>query len=419
MKIVIQSLNFSPDLTGIGKYTGEMADWFSSKGHFVQVVTAPSFYPAWRIKPLVKNYMWHIEERNNIRIWRCPIWVPSNPSGFKRILHVISFALSSFPIMLWLIFSRPEIIISIEPPLLTAPTAILASKISGAKFVLHIQDFEVDAAFDLGLIKGGTLRRCAYKLEKYILSSAHLVTTISSRMMEFVANKGVPLDRIFYLPNWADISLVDHTSSVESITRFTQNEAYRTRLNIPKDKIIALYSGNMGAKQGLDLLANVANKFKYVDKLIQKIHFIFCGEGVGREALVNACKDLTFVQFLDLQPLETLLDFLAIADIHLLPQHEMVNDLVMPSKLGGMMASGKPVVACARNNTEVSKLVNKFGIVVQPNNPEEFFDALLLLANDESLRLKFGIAGREYAVKNLDRNNLLNNFETQLRAIIA
>lgn len=419
MKIVIQSLNFSPDLTGIGKYTGEMADWFSDNGHFVEVITAPSFYPSWKIKSPSRNNIWHVETRDNLRIWRCPIWVPIIPSGFKRIFHIISFVLTSLPIMVWMIFSRPDIIISIEPPLLTAPVAILASRVSGAKFILHIQDFEVDAAFDLGLIKGHTLRKYAYKIEKYILSSSHLVATISSRMMEIVAYKGVPLDRIFYLPNWADIPLVHHSNSLEGKARSAQIESYRTRLNIPKNKIIALYSGNMGAKQGLELLGKVANKFKCTDKSIQKIHFVFCGEGVGREALVNSCKDLTFVQFLDLQPSEGLLDFLAIADIHLLPQHESVNDLVMPSKLGGMMASGKPVVACARNNTEVSRLVNKCGVVVQPNNPEEFFNALLLLANDETLRVKLGAVGREYAVINLNRNNLLKNFESKLKSILA
>lgn len=419
MKIVILTLNFSPDLTGIGKYTGEMADWFSAKGHFVQVVTAPSFYPSWKIKRHSRNFIWHIETRENLRIWRCPIWVPLIPSGFKRILHIGSFVLTSFPIMVWMIFTRPDIIISIEPPLLSAPAAILASRISGAKLILHIQDFEVDAAFDLGLIKGNIFRKYAYKFEKFILSSSHLVTTISSKMIDSVVCKGVPLNYVFYLPNWADIPLENHANFVEDKAKSAQLEAYRSRLNIPKDRLIALYSGNMGAKQGLELLAKVAIKFKFCDESMQKIHFIFCGEGSEREVLMNSCKDLSFVQFLDLQPSESLSDFLAMADIHLLPQHEHVKDLVMPSKLGGMMASGKPVVACARNNTEVSKLVNKCGIVVQPNNPEEFFDALILLANDEILRIKLGLAGYDYAAKNLSRNKLLNDFEHKLKSLLT
>jgi colanic acid biosynthesis glycosyl transferase WcaI len=132
MKIVIQSINFHPELTGIGKYTGEMAGWLTSKGHLVRVITSAPYYPKWKISPGYKKYSWSKETWCDVEVWRCPIWVPIKPNGMTRIIHLASFALSSFPIMLWQIFWRPNIILTIEPPLFTAPAALVAARISGA-----------------------------------------------------------------------------------------------------------------------------------------------------------------------------------------------------------------------------------------------------------------------------------------------
>ena len=103
MRIVIYGINYSPELTGIGKYSGEMAEWLASRGHEVRVVTAPPYYPQWRIREGFSN-IWSKEEKsytdltfNNgsgVLVYRCPLWVPEQPSGFKRLLHLASFAFS-------------------------------------------------------------------------------------------------------------------------------------------------------------------------------------------------------------------------------------------------------------------------------------------------------------------------------------
>ncbi|MDQ6953563.1 MAG: hypothetical protein Q9M15_08555 [Mariprofundaceae bacterium] len=90
---------------------------------------------------------------DGVLVYRCPLYVPAKASGLKRIIHLASFALSSFPIMLKHIFWKPDVVMVIEPPLLCAPMAWLTARLSGAKCWLHIQDFEVDAAFDLGIFR--------------------------------------------------------------------------------------------------------------------------------------------------------------------------------------------------------------------------------------------------------------------------
>ncbi|MDH6504725.1 glycosyltransferase WbuB [Polynucleobacter sphagniphilus] len=414
MRILIQSLNFYPELTGIGKYSGEMAAYLASRGHQVHVITAPPYYPAWKISPEYKKYFWSKERWRNVLVLRCPIWVPEKPSGLTRILHLASFALSSLPIALFQALWRPDIIVTIEPPLFTAPAALLSAGLCGAKTVLHIQDYEVDAAFDLGLLRGQFLKKLVINIEKLLLKQFDLVSTISNRMVDRALCKGISAEKVYLFPNWADTLALPKNESQSKEALVDTKTAYRNKLGIPQDAIVILYSGNMGAKQGLEILSEVARKFQQREAALTPIHFIFCGEGVSRKALEQQCDQLKFVQFLDLQPSESLGEFLAMADIHLLPQRADAADLVMPSKLTGMLASGRPVLACANAGTELANVVQHCGLVVPPEDPEAFYEALSKLIADSQLRQALGLAGAEYALNHLSQDRILSNFESKL-----
>ena len=140
MHVLIYGINYAPELTGVGKYTGEMAEWLSVKGVEVKVITAPPYYPHWKIGYGYSCAQYKVENIKGIEVWRCPIWIPERKTGFKRILHLLSFAASSFPILLKQIFWKPNILIVIEPTFFCAPLSIMIAKISGAKSWLHVQD---------------------------------------------------------------------------------------------------------------------------------------------------------------------------------------------------------------------------------------------------------------------------------------
>jgi len=95
MKILVYGINYSPELTGIGKYTGEMVEWMTSQGHEVRVITAPPYYPVWKVHPDYSAWKYK-KEQGKATVWRCPLYVPKQPSTLKRLLHLGSFALSSF-----------------------------------------------------------------------------------------------------------------------------------------------------------------------------------------------------------------------------------------------------------------------------------------------------------------------------------
>ena len=158
MKILIYGIHSAPALTGIGKYSAEMAEWLAARGHEVSVVTAPPYDPQWEVQPGYRAGRYAQETRRGVTVRRAPLWVPARPGGLKRLVHLASFALSSLPSLLRAAAGRPDIILVVEPALFCAPAAWLAARLCGARAWLHIQDYEVDAAFELGLLKGAGLR---------------------------------------------------------------------------------------------------------------------------------------------------------------------------------------------------------------------------------------------------------------------
>ena len=406
MKILLYGINFAPELTGIGKYTGEMAAWLAAAGHEVRVVSAPPYYPEWKVWPGYSASRWRRETWHGVTVFRTPVWVPEKISGLKRVLHLASFALASLPSLLAQWRWRPDIVWLTEPPLVCAPAALLFARCRGARAWLHIQDYEVDAAFDLGLLKGARLRSWVSAVERWLMTRFDRVSSISSRMQERALDKGVSAQRLIAFPNWADLS---------AIRPLEFPSPYRAELGIANDAVVALYAGNMGAKQGLEILAEVARALQG-DSTIQ---FVFCGFGPGRAVLEALCAGLPNVRFLDLQPLERLGDLLGLADLHLLPQRADAEDLVMPSKLTGMLASGRPVVATARADTEIGRVVSGCGVIVPPGSPEALTAAIADLAAHPARRSEMGLAARRHAEQYIARDEVLRQFESDLRACLG
>jgi colanic acid biosynthesis glycosyl transferase WcaI len=405
LRILIYGLNYAPELTGIGKYTGEMATWLAGRGHLVRVVAAPPYYPAWRIRDDYRNSLYRVEP-GNPTIYRTPIYVPEKPAGMKRPLHLFSFMLGSLPVMLRQIFWKPDVVWTVEPTFFGAPLALLVAKVTGAVSWLHVQDFEVDAAFDLGLLPaGGVIQSIALRLEEFFTDAFTRVSSISAKMVERSVAKGVPAPQTVLFPNWVDIDAIRPQPRTPN--------SFRARLGLG-EKTIVLYSGNMGNKQGLEVLAPLAGFF--ADN--SSVHFIFCGDGTFRPHLEELVAHRPNVTMLPLQPLDQLNELLNCADVHLLLQRAGAADLVMPSKLTGILSSGRPVVATADHGTQVAHVVagdpEPCGIVVPAEDPAALQAAVAELVASPPLRQTLGDAARRYAVNHLGREQVLLRFERDL-----
>ena len=408
MRILIHGINFLPEAAGVGKYTGEMATWFAAAGHEVRVVTAPPHFPHWRVSQGYRawRYDWQQlpTQEKKMEVCRCPTWVPKSPNGLKRLLHLASFALSSLPILLWQTRWHPDVVLMVEPTFFCAPQALLAARLSRSKAWLHIQDFEVDAAFELGDLASPRVQSLALTLERWLLRKFDQVSAISGQMVDRLKMKGVDPSRCVHFPNWVDTS---------AIYPLLNPSSFRLELGIPEGAVVALYSGSMGKKQGLDLLVEAARRLSHRSDL----RFVFCGEGPYREVFAKKSKGMQNVTILPFQPSERLNDLLNLADIHLLPQRADAADLVMPSKLTGMLASGRPVLATAHDGTQLADTVRGHGIVVPPGDLDAFVSTLVELAGNRDLRLMLGQGARRYALTHLESRAILGQFEQSLFAV--
>jgi colanic acid biosynthesis glycosyl transferase WcaI len=401
VKILVVGLNYSPELTGIGKYTGEMAEWFAKQGHEVRVITAPPYYPQWRVQAPYKRYLYRTEVVNGVLVRRCPLYVPSNVTTVKRLLHLLSFAISSIPVLVEQLFWRPDLVINPVPSLFSSPMTALTAKLCGAKSVLHIQDYEVDAMLGLGMADGGIVRKLASSFERFVLACFDKVSTISLSMMKKAREKGVKEDGIIFFPNWSDTSrFVDVQPSVELMSD----------LGVSAGNKMILYSGNVGDKQGLEILIDAAYLLRE-----KPYDFVIVGDGAGKEKLKSLSdgKNLKNVHFASLLPFEQLPLLLASADCHLVIQRRGVADAVMPSKLTNILAAGGNAVITAEVDTELGILCKEYeGIaeLVEPEDVDALIDGI-----ERALNCAIpNITAAEYAQVNIDSEKVLRNFEAAL-----
>jgi colanic acid biosynthesis glycosyl transferase WcaI len=408
LRILIYSLNYAPELVGISKYNTDFAAWLTEKGYEVQVICAPPYYPQWKIQSGYSGCSYQRDCHQRTEVFRCPIWVPKKPNGLKRILHLLSFAISSLPILLWRsCVWKPDIIFVIEPPFFCLPGTLLISKLFSSKVWLHIQDLEIDAGFSLGLIpRLEAFKSIVFSLEHWLLCRVSFLSTISEEMLQRIQSKGISKNSITLFPNWVD---------THAIKPYAHTSPLRAELRLDAKQIICLYAGNLGAKQGLEILINAARQLQGHTN----ITFVIAGEGSMRQTLMEQADNLPNIKFLDLQPDERFNDLLNMADIHLLPQSLEAAALVLPSKLKAMFASGRPVISTTATDTQLAQLVTNRGINVQPGNVEQFSKAILLLSQDAALRVRLGNEARNYAIIHWGRNQVLTEIEKQLTQLMA
>lgn len=405
MKILVYSMNFWPEPTSTGKYSGEMTVWLAQRGHSVRAIAAPPYYPEWKVAEGYSSWRYQRETNFGVDVRRCPAWIPSRPNGIKRILCMLLFGITSGWEAFKALFWRPDVVIVVEPPIACAPAAWFFARLGGAKTWLHVQDFEVDAALQLGMLRLGILRNLAQAIDRFITRRFDRCSTISTRMMEKLAEKAGSESGNVLFPNWVDCEQI---YPLEVST-------FRSEIGMTSSQKVALYAGNIGKKQGLEVLIEAAQLLQGRSDLM----FVICGNGAAYEQIRTMGDGLSNIVWLPVQPIERLNDLLNLADVHLLPQKAGAADVVMPSKLTGMLASGRTVLATADPGTQVHELVSQVGVVVPPEAPQQFAEALVLMLEDDDRRQRHGVEARRITKETLSRDAILRAFEAELKDCVG
>lgn len=406
MRIVLFSINFAPELTATGYYSGVLARDLVARGHQVVVFAAPPFYPEWKRQPGYSRFWWSSTEWEGVHVYRCPTFIPSHPSGITRLLHYGSFAASSLVASIWYrLRHAPDLVLNVSPTIFSSVGALALAALSSAKSWLHIQDFEVEAGFATGQMTAQSLLgRMAMRFERLVINSFDKCSSISHEMCRKLVEKGRSEESVYEFRNWSDLDTI----------KPQRDSIYRAQWSIGEQKVV-LFSGSITRKQGLEVIVEAARLMQDREDLI----FVLCGNGPGRAALERQAIGLSNLLFHDLQPRENLNELLALATLHLLPQKADAADLVLPSKLTNMLASGRPVIAGASPNTGLAREVKDCGLIFEPEDAVDLASKITELLKDETALNQYGLNARERARQYWHQTPIIDALESQITLLCA
>ena len=402
MRIIVWGINYAPEVTGIGPHNTALCEFLLAQGHEVEMITSFTYYPAWKKLPADRWKLFRTDHQNGVPVHRCWHYVPGRRNVLSRIIHELTFVKSSF--LRALSLRRADLMIVVSPPLLLGPAAWLACLLKRSRFVFHVQDLQPDAALGLGMLKTSPLTRILFWIESFTYRKAVRVSGISKGMLRAIFRKGVRKEKRVYFPNGI---LLPELASQPSLFR-TVNGFYR-------DDFIALYSGNIGVKHGLETVVEAA-------RLLQNPHIkiILCGAGSNLEPLQLLVKQyaLQNIVFLPLQAETEYREMLETADLCLIPQQKGAGQSFFPSKLLNALAYGKPVLTVADENSELVRVLEEggFGENTLPDQPEAVAARLEALAQEPGRLADYGAAGRQF-VSQFEQTKVLADFTRELEAI--
>jgi colanic acid biosynthesis glycosyl transferase WcaI len=411
VKILLWGINYSPESTGIAPFNRELCEYLAGRGHEVSAVTAFPYYPVWKKRPEDRGRLYRAEYIAGVRLYRCWCYVPAVVTTLRRIVHELTFCIGSTLRILFL--PRADIYFVVSPPLALGLFAWIVTMLKGGKFVFHVQDLQPDAAVGLGMLKRGWLVRGLYVLERLAYAKAAMVSGISGGMIGAFRQKGVPENRRIMLPNWLrEGSSVKRDPATRTLAR--------RKFDVNDGALLAIYAGNLGKKQSLEILGEAARLLAAESDISDHaVRLIVAGDGAGRADLERSLRASGFsgVQLLPLLSDPDYESLLAAADLALITQAAGTGQFFFPSKLLSVLAAGLPVVAVADDGSELAAAVREggFGCVVSPGDAAGLTRALRETARQRGQLEAW--AQQSTWVRRFARERMLPQFETMLRDV--
>lgn len=305
----------------------------------------------------------------------------------------------------------PDVVLCMTDPPIIADVALAVARRFRAPLVVVSQDVFPEIAVQLKRVENQALVALLRAAIGFYLRRADRVVAIGDRMRERLVEKGAEPSRTRVIPNWVETDVL--------VPRPRANEWARE--HGLDGKFVVMHSGNVGHAQNLDALVRAATFLRDLDGL----RIVIVGGGARRRELVELARVLEVfeeqVHFLNYQPREVLPDSLSAAAVHVVGLARGLSGYVVPSRLYGILAVGRPVIVAADADSETAQVVEAVGcgIVVPPNRPE-LLAAAIRRAHDGGLDLEeLGRRGREYVTQEADRRVAVERYRSLLREVVA
>jgi glycosyltransferase involved in cell wall biosynthesis len=347
------------------------------------------------------------EVQNGVRIIRVKSAAYDRAQIRGRALNYLTYLMQALRVGFAL--PRHDIVLCGTDPPIVGDVALLVSKRHRAPLIVLSEDVFPEIAVALHRLQNGPLAALFGWLVRLYLRRADRVVAIGDTMRRRLECKGVHPERLRVIPNWTDVHALEPQSKANEWSRSNGLDA----------AFVVMHSGNVGHAQDLDSLIRAATLLRDLDDL----RVLIIGTGARKAELVELSRRLEAdrVEFLDYQPRELLLQTLASADVHVVGLARGLAGYVVPSRLYGVLAAGRPVIAAAEEETETAQLVRAVGcgLVVPPASPLALAEAIRDCHDGVHDLVEMGRRAREYALEEADRSVAVGRYREMLSEVRA
>ena len=388
MIVYLVNRYFWPDESATSLLLTDLAEDLRAIGHEVHVFTSRQLYNRPQAQ-LPQHQIWQgiqIHRLNTSRFGRRHFW--------GRLLDIITFHLAlryanniTAPPDAWFVMT--------DPPLLVNTVLKLRAHLDG-RVIHHVDDVYPDLAMALGSLPAqGLVSSLLDRWVKEGLRDCDQVLALGECMAGVLKHKGVTADRLAITPPWADGSRLYPLDHAEN--------KFRQEIGIPGDHLVVMYSGNMGLGHRFETILAAACSLAPIDK----IHFVFIGDGAKRPQIdaFRRAHNLKNIMMLPYQPRERLRETLSAGDVHLISLDAKVQGLIVPSKLAGILAVGRPVVflGSEQNSIAAAILQGQCGHVIPEGDVSRLEEIIERLMKNPGHRRRLGAAARNLFEREYDR----------------
>lgn len=402
-EVLIVSLNFSPEVTGIAPYSTGLATQLSARyGAKVTVLAAHAHYPEWRIPR--ESRKWHeTVVEGSVHVHRLLHYVPSRPTDLRRLVSEVTFALR----ILLTRWPSAEVVVVVTPSLIASFATVIRSRLSNKKVVVWLQDI-----YTVGLRERNSSSaklaagRLIEKIERWTIRKADRTVVIHERFKETLESElKVGQTNLHVVRNW---------SHIDTVGLDNLRDQTRRGYDAAEGDFVIAHAGAQGIKQGLDDVVRMIRE----EPRLKEVIWLFVGGGSENSHLKEISEGLDCIKYIEPQPETQFRELIASVDAFLLSESEGSAEAAVPSKLTTYFRAGHPVIAVVNEHSISAQEVSRSGagIVVQ-RNAVSLAAAIGKLRSNRELAARFGEKGRAYSNQHLGLDESVEQFSRVLGSL--
>jgi glycosyltransferase involved in cell wall biosynthesis len=409
LHIAFFNRSFYPDTAATGQLLTELCEGLVRQHNCrVSVVAGVPLLPAGGAENEIRSQ--RLVERQDYRgmtVLRARGTRLSKQRFSGRFSNYVSYFLSACYAGLKL--ERPDVVVALTDPPIIGLAAYLAARRFRVPLVMSYRDIFPEAARLLEDFHSETVNRALQAVNCFLVRRAERSIALGETMRKrLIEGKGAPPERVVVIPDWADC---------QDIVPVPKQNAFAQAPDLA-EKFIVMHSGNIGLSQGLEVLVDTAARLQSFPEIV----IVFVGDGVKKAALEEQARALRLqnVRFLPYAPKERLTESFASADVFIVSLKKGLSGIIVPSKLYGILAAGRPYVAAVEEDCEVTAITRQYdcGVLATLGDPADLAEKILTLYRDRALAERLGRNARHAALQ-FDRGPQVEKYFTLFQQLAA